>query len=643
MRRRSLELLLAVVTVSAFVACGGGSVNTVPLPGSVPTTVPTTFPTTDANGQPTTAPTTVPTTIPSNTPNSTLKVVPSTLALGGVGTAFQMTLTATQTTPTQLTATGCTGVAQATIGTVGASTSITVLGTAAGSCSLIIADATGQKVVVPVTVALPALAAYCSTYSSMSGVPLNLTDDAGLSGAVLIAYITNGTQFMDNTGAFTQTTAYPLPAACFSNTVGSSATNRTLAIPNGVSGGRIYLAYATPAPNNAVPNPFGTSNISGPNVGFAANPFPWDKLEYGTTAGATIDTTQVDALGLPLELAVTGGPLPAAKSHRTAQALPAPCATNPPATIVGVTSCNFANIFLATAQNPTYSSLVVTQSFNGQLLDLQVVAPKDSVTFTSFQWNLFALAANLPAPPPSICPSGTPANGYLTCVVNAYNTTLAGGRLYQTTGIGALNVSGDNYCATSDGNTNFLFTDVGTATNCATATPKAGVNPNPFQMPIQEFTYGVPPALDGGGGCKLAILFSQPWGNAAVGAGHIFATADAFALWKGLGADINRGTTLTTSMTHPVGITSPSMGIFFQDPLFNTYAQIVHTYFNGNKAYALAYDDLGGFESGLIWQTGNPINVRINQIPTATSSSTAPVPVSNPSTCPALPINVGTF
>jgi hypothetical protein len=292
--------------------------------------------------------------------------------------------------PVQLTATGCSGVAKTTIGTIGTSTTITVLGTAAGSCPLVVADATGQKVVVSVSVSLPALASYCSTYSSVSGVPLNLTDDAGLNGAVLIAYITNGSKYMDNTGAFTQSQAYPLPAACYSNTVGSSATNRTLAIPSGISG-RVYLAYATPAPNNAVPNPFGAASISGPNVGYTANPFPWDKIEFGTTAGATIDTTQVDALGLPLELSVTGGALPSAKSHRTGQALPAPCATNPPATIVGVTSCNFANIFQAIAQDPNYNSLVVAQSFNGQLLDLQVVAPKDPVAFTSLQWNLFAL------------------------------------------------------------------------------------------------------------------------------------------------------------------------------------------------------------------------------------------------------------
>ena len=107
-------------------------------------------------------------------------------------------------------------------------------------------------------------------------------------------------------------------------------------------------------------------------------------------------------------------------------------------------------------------------------------------------------------------------------------------------------------------------------------------------------------------------MFSQLWGNSNVGTSHIFATADAFALWKGVSADLNRGTMLTTSMNHPVGATNPSM-VFFQDSLFNTYARIVHTYFNGNLAYALAYDDLGGFESGLIWQPGQSINIRINE------------------------------
>ncbi len=480
----------------------------------------------------------------------------------------------------------------------------------------------------------PTLAAYCGNYSlPATGVPLNLTDDSGL-GAVLIVYVTNGTDFMDQNGNFTQATAYPIPAACFSNTQPSAASNKPLTIPNGV-GGRIYLAYATPNPNpSVVPNPFGSASVSGPNVGYAANPFPWDKVEYNTSAGATIDTTQVDALGLPLELSVSGGALPSGGgSSCTANALP----------IVGVTSCNYGKIFTALAADPNYGSLVVAQNFNGKLIDMQVVAPKDSVAFTSFQWNLFGLAANLPVPTPSICPA-SPANGYITCVLSQYQTTP---RLFQASNnIGVTGASGDSYCASSDGSANFIFTDVGSATSCTGATPNP--NPpagqvNPFKMPIAEFTYGVPPAADGGGACKQAILFSQPWGNANVGSGHIFATADAFALWKSVTADLNRGTMLSTSATHPVGVTNPSFGIFFQDPMYNTYAQVIHQYFDGNLAYALAYDDLGNFESGVIWNSPDSINVRINAVPTASAATGAPTPVAVPSPCAALPINVGTF
>jgi hypothetical protein len=477
------------------------------------------------------------------------------------------------------------------------------------------------------------LSAYCANYKSVAGgVPLNITDNSGL-GAVLIVYITNGVQFLDNNGNFTATSPNPYPASCFSTTVGSKGT-QPLNVPTGVSG-RIYLAYATPNPNPAtVPNPFAGATISGPNVGYTSSPFPWDKIEYGTTAGATIDTTQVDALGLPLELSVTGGPLPAAT--------PASCTTNP-LPIVGVTSCNYAKIFQAVAQIPQYNQLVVTQNFNGKLIDLQIVAPKDSVAFTSFQWNLFALSAYLPSPTPAFCPASTP-NGYLSCVLASYNTSLSQARLFTTAGIGASGVTGHNYCATSDGTSNFLFTDVGSATSCSSATPNPlAASPNPFKMPIQEFTYGSAPASDGGGFTQN-ILFSQPWGNANVGSGHIFATADAFALWKDLTADLNRGTMLTATQSHPVGLTSPSMSLFFQDPLYNQYAYVIHEFFDSNLAYALAYDDLGAFESGVIWQPGDSINVRINAVPAASSVTpiSAPVPVPLPSPT-ALPSGVGSF
>ena len=489
--------------------------------------------------------------------------------------------------------------------------------------------------------------AYCSAYTPLSGVPLNITDDSGL-GAALIAYVTNGTNFMDQNGSFTQATAYPLPAACFSTTVGSSVANKPLAIPTGVSG-RIYFAYATPNPSpSTVPNPMVGINSSGPNVGFAAHPFPWDKIEYGTVPGGVIDTTQVDALGLPIELSVTGGALPQSRNRvaagRRQSTAPAPCTTPAPsAGIVGVTSCNFAAIFQVMSGVPQYNQLVVTQSFNGNLLDMQVVAPKDSVAFTSFQWNLFDLTSGLPAPLPTFCPTSG-ANGYLGCVLASYNTPLSQGRLFQTSGIGASNVSGHNYCATSDGTANFQFTDVGTATSCTSATPNPSpaMSVNPINMPLQEFTYGVAP-IPPGQGCTQAILFSQPWGNAQVGSGQIFAAPDAFALWKDVSADLNRGTMLTTTQAHPIGLVAPTLGIFFQDPIYNVYAQVVHTYFDNNLAYALAYDDLGNFESGVTWAQGDSFNVRINAVPSASSASTVPAAVPVPTPCNPLPTAVGTF
>jgi len=50
---------------------------------------------------------------------------------------------------------GCTGVAVVSIGTVGASTPITVTAAANGSCTLVVQDATNQRVTIPITVSAP--------------------------------------------------------------------------------------------------------------------------------------------------------------------------------------------------------------------------------------------------------------------------------------------------------------------------------------------------------------------------------------------------------------------------------------------------------------------------------------------------------
>jgi Beta-1,3-glucanase len=497
-----------------------------------------------------------------------------------------------------------------------------------------------------VTATPTALPLYCSNYSSNSAagaIPLNITDDSGL-GAVLIVYIQNG-KWMDTSGSFNSTTPYPLPAACFSTTLGSSAQSKPLNIPQGASG-RIYLAYATPDPSGSPPNPFNGLN-SAPNVDFADSPYPWDFLEYTAIPGSgVIDTSQVDAVGLPLELSLTSGALP----HQTAGS----CSASP-SSVVGVTECGFSSIFTQMNAVPQYNQLVITQNFNGKLINMRVVSPQSSFSFTSFQWNLFDLSAYAPTTSP--CTAGnTGTNGYLQCVLASYQSTP---RIFTSKVPGASG-SGDWYCATSDGTANFIFTDVGATqpASCVGATPSPThqLSANPFQLPITTLTYGIPPAKDTGNhaACQYNVLFGQPYGLAYVdnqqisatvntGTGNLFSGTDAFAMWKAIVADLNYGTSLS-SLNHPVGQFVPlQMSSFWQDPMYNTYSKIVHANFDRTYAYSLAYDDLYGWSTSLTLQSGNAINVRINHVDTASTTSAAPVPVPLPTSCSTITPEIGTY
>ncbi len=490
------------------------------------------------------------------------------------------------------------------------------------------------------------LASYCGSYASNASagaVPVNITDDSGL-GAALIVYIQNG-NWMDNTGKFNSKIPYPLPAGCFSTTLGSSAQNKPLNIPQGASG-RIYLAYATPNPSGTAPNPF--NGLTGaPNVDFASSPYPWDFLEYTATTGSgIIDTSQVDAVGLPLELSLTSGMLP----HQTAGS----CQVSP-SSVVGVTSCGFASIFQQMSAVPQYNQLVITQKFNGKNLDMRVVSPQSAFFFTSFQWNLFGLSAYAPSTSP--CTAGnTLTSGYIGCVLAAYQSQP---RLFSSSVAGASG-SGDWYCATSDGSANFIFTDVGSTmpSSCvgAHASSTHQLTANPFKLPITTLAYGTPPAKDNGNAaqCQYNILFGQPYGLAYVdnqqltattntGTGNLFSGRDAFAMWKALVADLNYGTSLST-LKHPVGQFVPlQMSSFWQDPMYNTYSNVLHANFDRTYAYSLAYDDLYGWSTSLTLQKGNAINVRINAVPTASAVSAPPAPVANPISCPTIAPEIGTY
>ncbi|HEX5274814.1 MAG TPA: beta-1,3-glucanase family protein [Candidatus Rubrimentiphilum sp.] len=522
------------------------------------------------------------------------------------------------------------------------------------------------------------LPAYCAAYANPSpnpsGATIYITDDSGLN-VPLIVYVVRkpGKQnpapiaWLDANQNFTSSVPVPLPAACFSTTLNSSSTVKFVT-PDGMDGGRWYFVYATPVPGHPeqVPNPMASALDAGPGFSYASAPYPYDFVEGGTTndSALIIDTTQVDALGLPMDLSTQPASAP----------LPIRPACGSTTLVVGVSSCNFANIFRDMNADPVYGKLVIAQPFNGTNYDLRILNPQQAAGVSAFEWNVLGDASALPAPLPSPC-TGPTTYGYLSCVMSSYKTTP---RMYssnRTVVAGAIG-SGDIYCVSSDDNSNFIMTDVGPGPGSAAPVPSsppmcnAGYTPapnrpgapvNPFKMPVQEFLYGIPPANDGGGGCKLALLLSQPWGlanvdnNGIAGVpqdGHIFHTNDAFALWKAMNAEFVYGTALSTQ-EHPVGyfysstgntFMPPSFSPLFADPMFDTYAVILHKYFDNNRAYALAFDDFFDFATTLHYNYSHAISVRINPLPVAVATS-SPNPVASPvpNPCPAIPANVGGF
>lgn len=499
---------------------------------------------------------------------------------------------------------------------------------------------------------------YCANYSipAANTVPVDIADNSGL-GATLILYVWNGTSWMTNAGAFGATSANPIPFACFQH-----SKSRHFALPPTIRAGRLYIAYSASTSTTVVPNPLANMPPGGPapTYGNAYYSIPWDVIELGTTSGAIVDLTAVTNLGLPLEMGqAPPGQSPFSKridesrrpAHtRTGRAIPAPCATSG-AGVVGVTSCNYANIYTAMSSVSQYQNLVATGNFNGKIIDLRIINPAKAQGGWNFGSDWFYNPAYLGAYP-SVC-SGVPtplANGYLSCVLAAYQTT---SRLYATAGSGVAKVTNANYCVSSDGSANFGFTSVGTSTSCAGITY---TSPNTKPMPIALFEYGTPPQPKDGRGCDAGFLFGMPPNSSWINTGpgkkpskhpNVFLNADAFAVWKGIAIDLNRGAALSTG-AHPAGgwaqnFASPAaFSNYYNDPLYNDFAYIVHYYYDHNQSYALSYDEPGGQASAFAYVTGNAIDIRVNAVPTAAAVSpvATPVPFPLPSPCPVFPTNV---
>jgi hypothetical protein len=496
---------------------------------------------------------------------------------------------------------------------------------------------------------------YCANYSvpAANTAQINVTDDSGLDASVIM-YVWNGSSWMNNAGAFGATSANPIPLACFPGSEGKKKGSH-FALPPNLAAGRLYISYTARDHKSTVQNPLAKMPPGGPAPTYGG-PYwkvPWDVVELGTRSGAIVDLTAVTELGLPLEMAqAPPGKSPFSERAATfravaGRAVPAPCATSGPG-IVGVTSCNYANIYTAMSSLPQYRNLVATDSFNGKIVDLRIINPSKTQGAWNFGSDWFYNPAYL-SPYPSAC-SGVPAppaNGYLSCVLASYQTT---SRLYVTAGSGVSKVSGANYCVSSDGSANFGFTNVKTATSCAGIKYSSH---GTFAMPVALFKYGTPPVASDGKGCDAGFLFGMPpnanWISKGKGKHqNVFATPDAFAVWKSLALDLNRGAALSTG-SHPAGgwaqnFASPAaFSNYYNDPVDNDYAYILHYYYDHNQAYALSYDEPGGQASAFAYVTGNAIDIRVNAVPTAAAVSpvSSPVPYPIPNPCTTFPTNVG--
>ncbi|HKE36890.1 MAG TPA: hypothetical protein VKB39_05640, partial [Candidatus Baltobacteraceae bacterium] len=402
--------------------------------------------------------------------------------------------------------------------------------------------------------------AYCSNYSvpSTNTVQINVNDKSNLDASVIM-YAWNGRSWMNNAGGFSSGAANPIPLACFPGSSGAKQKGTHFGLPPNLAAARLYIAYA-PSSNTVVPDPLAKMPPGGPALTYGGPYYsvPWDVVELGTTSGAVVDLTAVTSLGLPLEMGqAKPGKSPffvEAEDRRPAtapRAIPAPCATSG-AGVIGVTSCNYDNIYTAMSSIPQYQNLVATAKFAGKIIDLRIVNPAKTQGVWNFGSDWFYNPAYLGAYP-SVC-SGVPtplADGYLSCVLGAYQTK---SRLYATAGAGVAGVSNSNYCVSSDGSGNFGFTKVAGASCAGIKYSSHGT----LAMPIALFKYGTPPKPNLGKGCDAGFLFGMPpntnWIAKGKGkkSGGVFATADAFAVWKGLALDLNRGAALATG-SHPAG------------------------------------------------------------------------------------------
>lgn len=470
-------------------------------------------------------------------------------------------------------------------------------------------------------------AAYCANYatpapnSNSSPQPVTFVDNSG-TGARIYLYVVSGaasktnpqTQYLAANGQMvnftTGATAPPIPLECFPGSTGGTGLTFELPPPSIANqSGNLYVALATPGPGGTLPNPLtfqGTSNggYNGPNLdwnaqlsggGSAYVSTPYDYVEYTLPSGTT-DVTQVDKVGLPLQL--TQG-----------------------SNTVGFAAGQYQNLLNGITADSTYKPLAVSGMLNGRSVLARILAPPNGEYFGFPQdwWynNTFSPTYN------------ALSKGYIGYLLSQYQTTP---RLYTLNGT----TQSGNYCATFDGVSNVQFYSVGSATSCS------GLSGSPaYTMPINTTLEGTVNGTgaantDSYGVCQSAV-YRMPYGGPL--GGSPLADLNEFYLWKAMVIDIARGVaSQQPPATHPVGgwSTSPTVPVsfnsLFTDPVYNKYAYLVHKYMINNQSYALQYDEPGGLAPAFTSVPSQTLQITIQQIPTYSSTQPTALPTALP--CP---------
>ena len=466
--------------------------------------------------------------------------------------------------------------------------------------------------------------AYCTGYSTpvpnsvSSPQAVHIIDNSG-TGAQVVMYLVTGADTNGNhyylaaNGQLTQfttgATAPPLPLACFPGSAGGAGLTFELPPPpagNANMGENLFIALANPG--TTLPNPLtftgSGSSFSGYSLDWNSGSYasaPFDYVETGLP-NATTDTTQVDKVGLPIELS---------------QMNPSTGATSPP---VGFAPGGYDSLLSAMQNDPdsTSKKLLVSTTLNGRSVLARILNPSDGSVW-GFPQDYFYNPAY--APPGY---SGTTL-GYLGYVLQQYQTSA---RLYNIDNAGN-GVSG-NYCASYDGNGHVLWYSVPSASCASPSTTGTLV----WTMPVNTLLQG--DGASDSGICQSAI-FAMPWGTADIPAK--FPTYTDFYLWKAMTIDFARGVALQAPpAVHPIGswnTTTPVAAFNSQwptDPLYSHYWRFVHQNMIGSDSYGIAYDEPGGYASTFTANTADTLVITIQNVPAYSGSTPTMLPPAL--TCP---------